>query len=561
MSVSHSSKDIKSTIKELSKKFNVVEIVDFTGMMQPDWIKMHAVLKKAQRHQYQNRQRILIVMDHDWYDDIIECGVILEAVQRMLNNLDISNFFIELITSNQNIESELRWIKYNVSADPVSISATICIDRWNRWQKTHCDRFDVSCTDDTIDHSVEEIEPEHYDLLFRNPSFCMAPWSHVLVDPDQKVYPCCNSRHVMGDLRYSNIEEIWNDQPLKTLRKDMLQGIRNQACNNCHVLENIGKNSYRQYINRKLIHRVSKTDLTQHDGTHKIFEINYLHFKFSNLCNLACRTCGPMASSSWHKVSRTLGDIPVDFPILQTSNADGKLFDEFVKHLDTIDLIKFTGGEPLIMQEFYDILDLLIDKKHTDVDLFYNTNLMQLTYRKRNILDLWKNFSRVVVGASLDAEGARGEYLRSFSHWPTILENCRAIKDQCPNVYFFISPTISIINAWHLPDFHRSCVDQGLINAQDFDINVLSHPAYLSVANAPDTFKSMIKDRYLEHLTWTYQNDRTGRSTGAFQSVINLLETDGSFLRDEFWHHADRLDRYHDTELLSVFPELFILPR
>jgi len=561
MTISFSEKDIKSTIEDLSQTFSIVHILDLVDMFDPDWIQIYNSLKKIRKDSYDNNERILIVLNHDWYDDNTVCGMMLEAIQIMLNEIDISNFFIRLITTNKNISVELQRLHDKISSDSVAIDATICQGTWESIPRTSQLRYNFTRVDTIDNFSVDQISPKHYDLLFNSDTFCLAPWGHLFVDTDSNVLPCCQSRYVLGNTKSSSLKQIWNDLPLRRIRQDMLANRQHEACTQCYVGESLGKKSYRNYINQMLMSRVKKVDMTAPDGTHDLFEINYLHFKFSNLCNLACRTCSVKHSSSWHQIAIALGDITKDTPALLDANYDGKLFEEFKKHIDHMDLIKFTGGEPLMMQECYDILDLLVDKNRTELELFYNTNLMQLKYKKRNILDYWKQFSNVVIGASLDAEGDRGEYIRSLSKWSTILENRLAIKEQCPDVYFFITPTINIINALHLPDFHRSWVEQGLIGIQDFDINILSEPSYLCLKNAPDNLKQEIKSKYLKHLKWINDQGDSGRSASSFESIVKYIEIDGVFDKKQFWHHADRLDRYHGTHLLDVFPELSILEK
>ena len=46
----------------------------------------------------------------------------------------------------------------------------------------------------------------------------------------------------------------------------------------------------------------------------------------------------------------------------------------------------------------------------------------------------------------------------------------------CPNVDFYISSTVGLINALHIADFHRELGRQGLIKPQDFNFNLLQYP-------------------------------------------------------------------------------------
>ena len=71
------------------------------------------------------------------------------------------------------------------------------------------------------------------------------------------------------------------------------------------------------------------------------------------------------------------------------------------------------------------------------------------------MFDIWKKFDNVAVGASLDAMGPRAEYIRKGTKWDTVEKNRRQMMEICPDVDFYISPTLSIMNVWHIPDFHK----------------------------------------------------------------------------------------------------------
>jgi hypothetical protein len=46
------------------------------------------------------------------------------------------------------------------------------------------------------------------------------------------------------------------------------------------------------------------------------------------------------------------------------------------------------------------------------------------------------------------------------------------MMEVCPQVDFYISSTVGLINALTHTDFHRSWVEQGLIKPQDFNFNL-----------------------------------------------------------------------------------------
>ena len=64
------------------------------------------------------------------------------------------------------------------------------------------------------------------------------------------------------------------------------------------------------------------------------------------------------------------------------------------------------------------------------VKLIYEYFIIQFTklkYKKFDVLDLWKNFSHISIGASLDVQGARGEYQRKGTVWADVEENIQRL--------------------------------------------------------------------------------------------------------------------------------------
>jgi hypothetical protein len=176
------------------------------------------------------------------------------------------------------------------------------------------------------------------------------------------------------------------------------------------------------------------------------------------------------------------------------------------------------------------------------------------------VFDYWKRFQSVSVGASLDAQGIRGEYIRKGTDWDRVERNRHEMMQICPNVDFYISPTLSILNAWHLPDFHQDWVNKGLIRAQDLNVNILQDPAYLRIDIATSEYKQQLVEKYQAHLTWLRPQDHLNRATVGFESAINfMMAADNSSLMDKFWSKTQELDAIRNENLLDVIPELSAL--
>jgi hypothetical protein len=213
-----------------------------------------------------------------------------------------------------------------------------------------------------------------------------------------------------------------------------------------------------------------------------------------------------------------------------------------------------------MIEEHYRILDELERRGRFDVRLIYNTNFTHTRLKDREVFDYWRKFKSVAVGASLDAMGPRAEYIRRGTDWAVVERNRRTMLEQCPDVDFYISPTLSILNAWHLPDFHRSWVEQGLIRAQDLNVNILQDPAYLRIDIAPDSYKNKLTERYQEHVNWLRPLDPLNRATVGFESAINfMLATDNTALLPKFWAKSNELDSIRNESVLAIIPELINL--
>jgi hypothetical protein len=174
------------------------------------------------------------------------------------------------------------------------------------------------------------------------------------------------------------------------------------------------------------------------------------------------------------------------------------------------------------------------------------------------VFDYWKKFQSVAVGASLDAMGDRAELIRKGTDWAQVEQNRRDMLNICPEVDFYISPTLSIMNALHLPQFHRAWVEQGLIRPQDLNVNILQDPAHYRIDIAPPDYKAHLSSVYWSHLEWLKTvGDPLGRATQGFESAVKfMMATDNTHLIDTFWRKTYELDNLRQERVLDVIPEL-----
>ena len=235
-------------------------------------------------------------------------------------------------------------------------------------------------------------------------------------------------------------------------------------CQRCYSFDKAGTESLRKTANRKFGHHLpeilAKTDA---DGTYSEFKLRHIDFRYSNQCNLRCRSCCHDLSSAWHAESVKLYG-KGRTPILIRPKNQGYL-DELVEVLPYVESLYFAGGEPLMQPEHYFILSKLKEIGNTNVELSYATNFTMMFSTKYDVLKHWEGFKSVELMASIDGTHARGDLLRKNQEWETIVANRRRLMELKPAVgsfRFLVTATLSAMNVYHLPDIHKEWIDLGL---------------------------------------------------------------------------------------------------
>lgn len=392
----------------------------------------------------------------------------------------------------------------------------------------------------------------------KNDVFCISPWIHLHTWPNEKVYPCCLTpmEYIVGDLSEQSLSEIWNDKPMRDLRLNMLNGIKSESCKRCYAFEEAGQNSMRITLNDRYSHHFLESKKTLSDGTYNKMNLVYWDFRFNNICNFKCRMCGPQLSTGWYEDTKKIyGILPADVP---NDPDPDKLWKQIEPLFETVEEIYFAGGEPLIMEEHYRILNKLDDMKKYDVHIRYNSNCSQLKYKSMNVLDIWPKFKRVDMYASLDGSWDRGELIRKGQNWKKFLDNREQIKTKAPNVKFIINYTLTVLNSFHVIDFHKEVVEQGIIDhIDDFRLNFAVNPDHLCVQILPITMKESLKkivNEYIEN--FLIPNGSIGMVED-FKSYIKFIDTEQrQNLIPKMIDHMDKIDSIRQESWRNVFPEL-----
>jgi len=405
---------------------------------------------------------------------------------------------------------------------------------------------------------IKDMTPRQKELLIDSESFCMLPWMHLHAYPDGRAYPCCFAfdPYPVGDLNKQSLKEVFNGDKMKEMRVRMLNNNKSRECLKCYDQEKSGFFSLRLSSNKHFGHNIDLVENTQPDGTAD-FVMKYWDIRFSNLCNMACRSCGTWFSSNWYEDHKKLtGSPPPHAKIMRVGRHTNDLWEQMLESFDHTEQFYFAGGEPIIMEEHYRILKELDKRKMYHVRLIYNTNFSKTKFKDIDVFELWNKFDSVSVGASLDAEGARAELMRKGTVWEEAVSNRKRMMQVCPKVDFYISSTVSLMNSLHVCDFHRNWVEQGLIKPQDFNFNLLQHPTWQRMDILPPEHKQRVKEKYNNHIKWLKDQDHLTRATKGFESALDwMFKTDNQKHLDLFFSNTRKYDKMRNEDSLKMFPE------
>ena len=279
----------------------------------------------------------------------------------------------------------------------------------------------------------------------------MAPWTHTYLSPQTERRMCCASREpaqnfeqyidtAAGTGKYIPItlEQHWNSDHMKSVRQRMIAGETLSECEVCND-QLLNTDVYRSYFNRLFGHKydeaMASTDST---GYTTMLPVSW-DYRFSNLCNFKCRTCGDMLSSAWETEQRQHNMIDWTNPKNNwmkpelkreiTRFQDTQIEQEFAQAVEQhrVEEIYWVGGEPLMYEQHWRYMKRIIELGDGHrVYARYNTNLSRVHYADTNLFsDILDHVRDWQVCASIDGTGAIGEYIRTGLHYTSWLDNFR----------------------------------------------------------------------------------------------------------------------------------------
>lgn len=407
----------------------------------------------------------------------------------------------------------------------------------------------------------------------------MHPFTGLATREDGAVKVCCRSLPV-GWIQEQSLEDIWNNDEMRKVRQQVLHGERPDVCKPCFDLEDQGVESLRQrHINGVIPEaRVNLYPHALNGMDHNFtmpFEFPTMEIKLNNLCNLKCRMCNPLDSTSWQDWDNVVPFYKKENNYLVPTieklvNKPGQYigpFDDtdnwwssFEKLIPHFKRVEFAGGEPLMDPQHYKILEMLKPYGH-NMELKYATNGTTLGISKsRTIHDYWPSFKSIAVNVSLDGIHNVYDYIRTNSDFVLVEQNIKEIQ-KLPNISrvvgAFTAQACNILQA-------AECIDY-FINKMNivFYSHRVSYPNLLSAQVLPDELKDLAIKRLQEVSIRvpTFENVKKYPilekiTQQQIQDNINYLQAkDQHHLWEDFLNFNMKLDVSRNQSLLDVVPE------
>jgi len=388
--------------------------------------------------------------------------------------------------------------------------------------------------------------------------FCVLPWVSLEASPIGSVRPCCLAEDEIADdagekfdLNSADLAAVQTSAYMQRLRQDFLDGKRPRTCRKCWNEERAGRTSKRMYTLDRLKHII-----TDEEWTSASKPLRFLDLKLGNICNLKCRICGSWSSSTF--AAEELQYLGRDEDKKKTFHyqmlrrgawprENPSFWSEIDRVIDHINYMEFTGGEPFMIQEHFDLLQSMVDRGIAgQIEIHYNTNGTQWPHGAE---DIWRHFKLVEIAFSIDDVGPRFEYQRTNADWLMVnghLDLFRDMRRRLSNIELQVCSTVNVFNVMYLEEL-ANWIDQ-----QAFDMiywNMMHEAYYFSIGTLPELAKQVAADRLNRAQVTAKHREEFDRIIRFMEGAVSL---DGDILRMK----VEDLDWKRDQDLRDHHLEL-----
>lgn len=374
------------------------------------------------------------------------------------------------------------------------------------------------------------------DLIKNNESFCLVPWIHSHISPQGSRQICCVAEYDFGI--NTPLDEIWNCDEMKDIRKKMLKGETLPMCNRCNG-GTLNPNTYRDYFNKQYSKFIEKAfKKTSRDGTYEEYPITFDYR--TNICNFKCKMCNEEYSSQIQS-EKVQNGLELKFNILNSKEKEKSLSiidNEFSNNeiLKNVSEIYWCGGEPIYWKTHWETLDRLIEKNYAkNVRLRYNSNLSTIEYKGKLLTDYFTHFKDIQFLCSLDGTGNIGEWIRSnlnYDKWKNNFSKLIEFRNENKKLEVLLAITVTTPTLFDFENLYELCME--------FNVKPDFQTCFSTTANnllSPKAFpkkliKPILDDFINSHLGVDNEIIDKFRKYVEFLFIQDFFENDESYLND-----------------------------
>lgn len=515
--------NFNSTVATLNNKYDINTPIDISPFFLKDgksWLRK--LVESQYKEVFDGEFRLVLYFNNDEHLYGSSPGRLITTLQQHISAVDISNFFVVIITADKKTKSDADVVNrlYSTSDVPMTV------------------------------YVVDTVDCQYTPTVIPTETICVLPWYHLFIGTGGDVLPCCDSIHSLplGSVNDDSIDTIVNSSKFNAVREKMISGKRPKECSSCYDIEDIGIESKRHKMNK--IYK-DKYDSVVNGNATKM-NVKLMDINLGNTCNFKCRMCTGFSSSrlrAEEKKIDTHGTLA--YKILPQNSLD-KIMPELLDLVNEADSVYFAGGESLLIPEYNRVLERLIHLEKLDLDITYATNLSLLP---KKAIRYWKKFNNMTVIVSIDSDKEHAEYYRHGTKWNSIIENYNTLFNDYPNIKLQIRSTLSIYNAFRLMPLQVKWIKDGLIEPHNMIINIIEHPDYQSVQVLPAKYKNKLTRLIDQHIEFLNCYNNSDILTQQWLTIRKFLTIDMSFKLKQFFEYTYKLDAHREEQFELLHPE------
>lgn len=317
-------------------------------------------------------------------------------------------------------------------------------------------------------------------------TFCALAFVEACVSPRGGVRPCCTytwgQKHQLGNIfENGTINNSLQTETYKNFRHDLLEGNKPEGCSKCWIDEENNIQSQRQLWNEK--YKEDVKELVSKGINKDTFVLKHIETGFGNLCNLSCKMCTPVSSSTFQS-------------IMYPNDKVERIYFGGIEVWEGMDLsnlkyIKLIGGEPMMEPGHISLLEKLSkDTDTSNIILNYFTNTTKKPSSK--IIEFWKHFKEIKLTHSIDSTHDIQLYQRPGNYkWQDIedtLDYYFSLSDI--NISHTISSVVTPITIMKLKELF-DWVNNKFIDKEVFlSLNPTIRPYWSNIQNLDEQMKN-----------------------------------------------------------------------